>query len=104
MFVVICLGYLIIHFDDGIVSVASEAILTDLKFSESQLGLTEAAVYAGVIIGSLICPKLFENLSPKLLVIFGVLGTSAFVTAWLVLKTYWALALARLVNGIFLVS
>ena len=68
------------------------------------MGLTEAAVYAGVIIGSLICPKLFENLSPKLLVIVGVLGASACVTAWLILKTYWALALARLVNGIFLVT
>ncbi len=104
LFIVICLGYLIIHFDDGIVAVASESILNDLKFSESQLGLTEAAVYAGVLLGSLVCPKLFDSLSPKVLVISGVTGTSLCVLAWLYMKTYWSLALARLINGTFLVT
>ena len=60
----LCFGYLIIYKYDGIVSVYSEANLMDQKSSLFKLRLTEAAVCAKVIIWSLICPQIFEKLSP----------------------------------------
>ena len=104
LFLSMCLAFLLIHLDDGILSVASEHIIRDLKFTEADLGLIEAAVYVGTTFGCLLCPLLFAHMSPKLLVLFGVLSTSYCVSAWVFFDSFWLLAGARFVNGIFVVS
>ena len=104
LFLSMCLAFLLIHLDDGILSVASEHIIRDLKFTEADLGLIEAAVYLGMTLGCLLCPFLFARLSPKLLVLFGVLSTSFCVSGWVFFDSFWLLASGRFLNGIFLVS
>ena len=104
LFLSMCLAFLLIHLDDGILSVASEHIIRDLKFTEADLGLIEAAVYLGTTFGCLLCPLLFAHLSPKLLVLLGVLSTSCCVSSWVFFDSFWLLASARFMNGIFLVS
>lgn len=104
LYLSMCLAFLLIHLDDGILSIASEQIIHDLNFTEADLGLIEAAVYLGMTIGCLICPMLFAQLNPKLLVLFGVLSTSCCVSAWVLVNSFWLLATCRFLNGIFLVS
>jgi len=104
LFLTMCVAFLLIHMDDGILSVASEHIIRDLQFTEGDLGLIEGAVYLGIIIGCLVCPLLFARMSPKLLVLFGVLSTSCCVSAWVFFDNFWVLACARFMNGIFNVS
>lgn len=102
LFLSMCLAFLLIHLDDGILSVASEHIIRDFKFTEADLGLIEAAVYLGTTLGCLLCPFLFAHMSPKLLILFGVLSTSCCVSAWVFFDSFWFLAGARFMNGIFL--
>jgi MFS family permease len=92
------------HIDDGVLSVASERILHDLAISESQLGLIEASLYVGFIIGSLVCPFLFGRISTKALIVSAVLLNAAAVGSWAATDIYWVLATCRVLNGIFLVS
>jgi len=104
LFLTMCVAFLLIHMDDGILSLASEHIIRDLKFAEGDLGLIEAAVYLGIIVGCLVCPLLFAHLSPKLLVILDVFCISCCVSAWVFFDSFWVLAFARFMNGIFNVS
>jgi sugar phosphate permease len=104
LYLAMCLAFLLIHLDDGILSVASEHIIHDLKFSEADLGLIEAAVYLGLTIGCLLCPVLFARLNPKLLLMLGVLSTSLCVSTWVFFANFWLLMTSRFLNGIFLVS
>jgi MFS family permease len=104
LFLTMCVAFLLIHMDDGILSLASEHIIRDLKFAEGDLGLIEAAVYLGIIVGCLVCPLLFTHLSPKLLVILDVFSISCCVSAWVFFDSFWILAFARFMNGIFNVS
>lgn len=91
------------HIDDGVLSVASERIIKDLNMTESQLGFVEAALYIGIIIGSVLCPFLFSKLSPKILVITAVIFNASTVASWSLTSNYWLLATFRTLNGIFLV-
>lgn len=90
--------------DDGVLSVASEKIIHDLNVSESQLGLVEAAMYIGILIGSIVCPFMFAHGNPKVIIIVAVLCTSAAVATWSVTGTFWILVASRVLDGIFLVS
>ncbi len=103
LFLTICVGFLLIHIDDGILSVASEQIIHELHFTEADLGLIEAAVYLGITIGSLLCPFLFGRVGPKVLLIGGVICSAACVSAWFFFSNFWLLFSARFGNGIFLV-
>lgn len=100
----ILLCYLLMHIDDGVLSVASERILRDLQISESQLGMVEAAMYVGIIAGSLVAPFLFAKVSAKAIIMVAVLGNAASVGSWALTGSYLLLAGARILNGIFLVS
>ncbi len=104
LFLSMCLAFLLIQMDDGILSIASEHIIRDLKLTEADLGLIEAVVYLGTTFGCLVCPFLFARLSPKLLVLFGVLSTSCCVSGWVFFNNFWVLMSGRFLNGIFLVS
>ena len=104
LYLSMCLAFLLIHLDDGILSVASEHIIHDLNFTEADLGLIEAAVYLGITLGCLLCPLLYAKLNPKFLVLFGVLTTSCCVSSWVFFNSFWLLATFRFLNGIFLVS
>jgi len=104
LYAAILLCYLLMHFDDGVLSVASERIIRDLQISESQLGIVEAAIYVGIIAGSLVAPFLFAKLSSKAILMVGVLGNAAAVGSWALTNNYLLLACARILNGIFQVS
>lgn len=99
-----CLAFLLIHLDDGILSVASDHIISDLHFTESDLGMIEAGVYLGITIGSIICPFLFEMVSPKILLVSVTLCSACCVSIWVFSTNLLALFTARVVNGIFVVS
>ena len=100
----ILLCYMLMHIDDGVLSVASESILKDLHISESQLGLVEASMYVGIIIGSLVCPFIFAKGSPKFIIICTVICNAIAVSTWSLSGNFWILSIARVLNGIFLVS
>lgn len=95
---------MMMHIDDGVLSVSSEGIIHDIGLTESQLGMIEAAMYIGIIIGSLVCPFLFTALSPKLLLIGAVLFNSLAVSGWAFTQSFYLLSGFRVINGIFLVS
>ena len=103
LFSAICLCYMLMHIDDGILSVASESIIKDLDIDESKLGLVEASMYVGIIFGSLVCPFLFSKFNPKFLVITAVIVNAVGVSSWAYIDKYYILAAFRMLNGIFLV-
>ena len=104
LFGAILLCYLLMHIDDGILSVASEYILHDLQITESQLGLVEAAMYVGILAGSLVAPFMFAKVSPKAIIIVSVICNAASVGSWALTGNYLILAGTRILNGVFLVS
>ncbi len=104
LYLAMCMGFLVIHIDDGILSIASEYIIRDLKFTEGDIGLIEAAVYLGITLGCLLCPILYSKFSPKVILIFGVFATSCCVSVWIFTNSFWVLVTCRLLNGVFLVS
>ena len=103
LFATICICYLLMHIDDGVLSVASENIIHDLHITESSLGMVEAAMYIGILIGSLICPFLFATFDPKVLIIIAVFVNAVGVSAWAFTQLFYVLAGCRVLNGIFLV-
>jgi MFS family permease len=100
----ILLGYMMLHIDDGVLSVSSEGIIHDLDMSESKLGLVEAAMYIGILVGSIACPFLFAYVSAKWLLITAVFFNAIAVGSWVLTTNFVILALCRTLNGVFLVS
>jgi len=102
LFGAILLCYLLMHIDDGVMSVASEYILHDLQITESQLGLVEAAMYVGILAGSLVAPFMFAKVRPKAIIIVSVICNAASVGSWALTGNYLILAGTRILNGVFL--
>ena len=66
--------------------------------------MVEAAMYVGIIAGSLVAPFIFAKISAKVIIMVAVLGNAASVGSWALTGNYLLLACARILNGIFLVS
>ena len=101
----IFLCFLFSHIDVGILSQSNEEARMDLGITEDQLGLLETALYIGIVLGTILCPLLFNVMSPKVLIALAALLNGAFATVIAIPGvSYYLIFASRVIVGLFLVS
>ena len=66
------------------------------------MGLLETGMYIGIVLGSVLCPFLFRNLSPKLVIVCAAFLNGAAVSVFAVTIQYWVIFVSRILVGLFL--
>lgn len=101
LYIVMISCYMVCHIDNGILAVSNEAIKKDLNITESDMGLLQAGLYVGNVIGSIISPVIFAKIQPKKTMVVSAILNGIFVGAFALTKNFWILFVTRAFVGLF---
>jgi len=104
LFAFMVLGYLCMNIDHGIMPAATSEIQEFLGGSQGEIGLLGSLVYLGNAIGSILLTPIYQRYNPKYVVSFCVLFNIVTLITFTLFKSFWVMALSRVLAGIFQVS